>query len=117
MSHDPKALQAILGDAVSPDMDVTYRAMFGGILGYYEGKPFASMSDVGLALKMTRDDDRAALMEVPGAAALQYDASQPVSKTYVVVPEAVLHDKKTLRAWIGRCVAGLKAAPAKNRRK
>jgi hypothetical protein len=33
---------------------------------------------------------------VAGAKPLQYDPSQPVSKSYVVVPEAMLKDKETL---------------------
>ncbi len=113
MAHNPKDLQPVLAAAVPPDIDVTFKAMFGGILAYAEGKPFASLSDVGLALKMA-GDSHDALLAVPGAKALQYDASQPVSKTYVLVPEKMLADKDALRGWIVKSIATL---PAKKTRK
>ena len=47
MAHDPKALQAILEKAAPPDMELAFRPMFGGIIGYATGKVFASLSDVG----------------------------------------------------------------------
>ena len=116
MPHDPKTLQAIVEAAAPPDMELSFRAMFGGILAYFEGKPLASLSDVGLALKLHAKDHKD-LMATEGAKALRYDESQPVSKTYVVVPDAWLDDKDALRPWIERAAAGLKAAPAKTRKK
>jgi len=116
MTHDPKALQAILEAAAPPDLELRFKAMFGGIMAYAEEKPFASLSDIGLAFKLETAADHFALMAVPGAKALQYDASQPVSKTYVVVPEGMLGDKDALRDWVVRAVAGLKAkAPKKTK--
>ena len=109
MSHDPKDLQSVLEAAAPPDLELRFKAMFGGIMAYAEEKPFASLSDVGLAFKLERAEDRDALLALPGAKALQYDATQPVSKTYVVVPEGMLGDKEALRAWVVRTVKGLKA--------
>ncbi len=116
MVHDPKHLQTVFETAAPPDMEVTFRAMFGGILAYAGGKPLASLSDVGLALKVFGDDHKA-LMATAGANALQYDVSQPVSKSYVVVGEALLDDKDALRAWIVRAADGLKAQPVKAKKK
>ena len=113
MSHDPKALQAVLEAAAPPDLELRFKAMFGGIMAYANEKPFASLSDVGLAFKLETAADHAALMAVPGAKALQYDASQPISKTYVVVPKGMLTDEAELRAWAVRAVAGLKAKKPK----
>ena len=113
MSHDPKVLQTMLEAAAPPDLELRFKAMFGGILGYADEKPFASLSDVGLAFKLETLADHQALMDLPGAKALQYDASQPLSKTYVVVPEGMLDDKDVLRTWAVRTVAGLKAKKAK----
>jgi TfoX/Sxy family transcriptional regulator of competence genes len=112
MSHDPKSLQAILEAAAPPDLELRFKAMFGGILAYAEEKPFASMFDGGLAFKLT-GEDHAALLAVPGAKALRYDPSQPLSKTYVVVPDEMLGDRDALRAWVVRTVKGLKAKPKK----
>lgn len=116
MAYDPKELQTIVEAAAPPDLDVTFRAMFGGILAYAEGKPFVSLSDVGLAVKLA-GVDHTELMAVSGAKALQYDESQPVSKTYVVVPESMLKDKDTLRGWLKRSATNLPAKKPKKAKK
>jgi TfoX/Sxy family transcriptional regulator of competence genes len=116
MAHDPKTLQAALRKAAPPDLDLAFRPMFGGIMAYADGKAFASLSDVGLALKLS-GDDYTALLATPGARALQYTPSMPPSKSYVVVPDAWLDDRETLRPWIVRGAANLKPAkPRKPRR-
>lgn len=107
---DPRALQARLL-AASPDLDLSFRPMFGGIMAYSSGKPFASLSNVGLALKAaggTRD----ALLALPGAEPLRYELDQPPSRTYVVIPPAVVEDDERLRYWAHRAAAGLPAAVA-----
>ena len=118
MAHDPKALQLILEKAAPPDLPMTFRPMFGGIMAYADGKVFASLSEVGLALKMGADA-HASLLALPDAKPLQYDAGQPVSKTYVVVPEAMLKDLAGLRGWIARCIADLpeRASAPRNAKK
>ncbi|HEX3701426.1 MAG TPA: TfoX/Sxy family protein [Phenylobacterium sp.] len=113
MTHNPKALQAVFQTAAPPDMELAFKAMFGGIMGYVDGKAFASLSDVGLALKLA-GEDYAELLGVPGARALQYTPDTPPSKSYVVVPDAWLADREALRAWIVRGAARLK--PAKPRK-
>lgn len=114
MVHDPKQLQSVLAGAAPPDLDLAFRPMFGGIMGYAEGKPFASLSDVGLALKLSGEAHDALLM-LPGAAPLRYAPDQPASKSYVLVPEGMLADREALRAWISRSVGGLQAKPARRR--
>ena len=112
MAHDPHALQAILREAAPPDLPLSFRAMFGGIMAYVEGKPFASLSDVGLALKCA-GETHAALLALAGAARLRYEPGSPESKTYVVVPEAMLAEPAALRVWIARSAGELAAAPKK----
>ncbi len=104
--HDPKVLQAILTEAAPPDHELTFRPMFGGIMGYAEGKVFASLSNVGLALKLA-GADRDALLAEPGARPLRYEPDQPPSTSYVAVPETMLSDPDGLRRWIVRSAAGL----------
>ncbi len=101
---DPKALQSIMQQA-APDLELAFRPMFGGILAYAGGKPCASLSDMGLALKLAgpAQDE---LLAMPGAERLRYAADQPLSKTYVVVPPALLADPARLRAWIDRSIEG-----------
>lgn len=106
MAHDPKVLQAMLTQAAPPDLALAFRPMFGGIMGYADGKVFASLSNVGLALKLS-GTDREALLATPGAQPLQYEPDQPPSKSYVVVSEAMLGDPDQLRPWVVRCTAAL----------
>jgi TfoX/Sxy family transcriptional regulator of competence genes len=114
MAHDPKNLQTLMAAAV-PDLDLTYKPMFGGILAYAEGKPVASLSDVGLALKLA-GADQAALLALPGAKPLQYAPDQPVSKTYVVVPDGLLDDAPALRDWVHKAATQAAKAPAKKKK-
>ena len=116
MEHDPKRLQAVLQSAAPPDLDLSFRPMFGGILAYLDGKPLASLSNVGLALKLA-GADHAALLALPGATPLKYEPNSPPSKSYVTVPEAMLEDHAALRAWVARAAEGLKSIVKKPRKK
>ncbi len=98
--------------AAAPDLELVFKPMFGGIMAYLGGRPCASLSDVGLALKMS-GAAREELLALPGAAALRYEPDAPVSKSYVVVPAELLTQPEVLRGWIGRCADGVVAAPAR----
>ena len=115
MAHDPKALRPVLEAAAPPDAELTLRAMFGGLMAYAAGRPFASLSDMGLALKISgaaRDE----LLALPGSAPLRYEPDAPPSKSYVVVPEGMLGDPTALREWIERSIASLGTARPKAKR-
>ena len=114
MTHEPKRLQVVVAAASPPDLPVTFRPMFGGIMAYADGKPFASLSNAGLALKLS-GAARAEMLEVPGAAPLRYEPDAPASKTYVLVPAAMLADQDQLRAWIARGAASLPSAMPRRR--
>lgn len=116
MEHDPKELQVILEAASPPDLELGFRPMFGGIFGYAGGQAFASLSNVGLALKMTAAD-HAALSAVPNVKPLRYEPDDPPSKSYLLLPEAILSDPDSLRLWIVRSAAGLKPKIKKPRKK
>ena len=85
-------------------------------MGYAAGQAFASLSNVGLAFKMT-GADHSALSEVPGVRPLRYEPDDPPSKTYLLLPDAMLSDPDSLRSWIARSAAGLKPKAGKPRRK
>lgn len=102
--------------ATPPDLELGFRPMFGGIMGYAAGQAFASLSDVGLALKMV-GTDHAALSEVRDVKPLRYEPTSPPSKSYLVLPEAILADTDALRSWIARSAAGLKPTARKPRKK
>ena len=114
MAHDLKLLQVALTQASPPDAEVAFRPMFGGIMAYADGKPFASLSDVGLGLKLT-GRERDAMLALPGATPLRYAPDQPASKSYVLVPEAMLSDPDRLGQWVIRCVSGLPAKRVRER--
>ena len=115
MAHDPKALQTTLERAAPPDLELAFRPMFGGIMSYAAGKVFASLSDIGLALKLS-GEDRQVLLAVGGAKPLQYEPDQPPSKSYVVVPDSMLSDADELRTWVMRSAAALPASSARPRK-
>lgn len=116
VEHDPKELQAVMKAASPPDLELGFRPMFGGIFGYAAGKAFASLSNVGLALKMT-GADHSALSEVPDVKPLQYEPDDPPSKSYLLLPDAMLTDPDSLRSWMARSAAGCKPATKKPRKK
>ena len=116
MSHDPKDLQKKMQAAMPANVDWRFRPMFGGIGVYANDRMCVSLSDIGLAVKLA-GAEHAALLKLKGAKPLQYEPGAPVSKTYVVVPPAMLTDAKTLGHWLGVCAAQSAAAPAKKPKK
>lgn len=106
MAHDPKLLQAMLTRAAPPDLEIAFRPMFGGIFAYADGKPFASLSNVGLAIKLA-GSERDAMLALPGAAPLRYEPDDPPSKSYVLVPDTMLSEPDQFRPWLVRCVLSL----------
>ncbi len=116
MPHDPRALLKKMQAALPPNVDWRFRPMFGGIGAYADDRMCVSLSDIGLAVKLS-GGERSALLELKGAKPLRYEPGAPASKTYVVVPDAMLSDRKALGRWLGLCAAQAVAAPAKKRRK
>jgi TfoX/Sxy family transcriptional regulator of competence genes len=114
MAHDPKQLKAVFERACPPHIETRFKPMFGGIIAYAFDTPCCSLSDVGLALKLV-GADHAELLATAGAERLRYAQDQPLSKTYVVVPEAMLDDPQMLGAWIERAATGAKAKTSKRR--
>jgi len=116
MPHDPRALQKTMEAAMPAHVDWRFKPMFGGIGVYANDKMCVSLSDIGLAVKLAPAEQEA-LLKLKGAKRLQYEPSQPPSKTYIVVPEAMLADRKALGHWLAVSAAHAAAAPAKKRRK
>lgn len=114
MDYDTKHLQQVFAAAV-PDQELSYRPMFGGILVYAAGRPLATLSNMGLGLKMC-GPDHAVLLGMEGAERLRYDMNAPLSKLYVVVPRAMLEDTDLLRTWILRAIAALPASKPRRKR-
>ncbi len=101
---DPKALRLAVEQAADPELELDFRAMFGGIMGYANSRPFASMSNRGLALKLGKHA-RDRLLALPGARPLRYEPDDPPSKTYTLVPDAMTRDSAALAPWIKESAA------------
>lgn len=70
----------------------TTKAMFGGIMVYADGRPVASLSDVGFGLKASNPTFHAELLALSGALRLRYGPNQPGSRSYVVIPDTIVDD-------------------------
>ncbi len=102
ITDDLKAIQATIERCLPKDRaDLTFKAMFGGLMGYMQGRPFASLSNVGLAIKLP-PDAQDELLKIPGAARLQYEADSTPSKQYIRLPTAWLTDDQALTLWLAR---------------
>jgi len=115
---EPKVLQEHIEAALSQsstDAHITFRPMFGGILGYCDGRPFVSLSNVGLAFKLSAKDQEE-LLSQSGADRLRYEPSDPPSKQYIVVPERFLRDQATLAGWMERSLKYARSLPVKKRK-
>jgi len=106
MPHDPKRLRDIMSDAAPPELELAFRPMFGGIMAYAEGRPFASLSDMGMAIK-AKGPLMAEFLAEAGARPLRYRPEAPPSKSCVIVPDAMLDDRDALQDWIARAAAAL----------
>ena len=98
-------------ESLGIDADLTFRPMFGGITGYYQGRVFASLSNVGLGLKLpasTQDE----LLQIEGAKRLQYEPDSPPSKQSIVVPNAMLDQTEELAKWVKKSTDHVLTLPA-----
>ena len=116
MPHIPANLQKIMQAAAPSNVVWRYRPMFGGIGVYADDRMCVSLSDIGLAVKLN-EAGRAELLAHKGAKPLQYEPHSPPSKTYVVLPDAMLKDARELGRWLALCATQAAAAPAKKPRK
>ncbi len=116
MNRELEYLQAALVAAAPPELDLAFRPMFGGVMAYAGGAPFASLSNVGLGLKLVGAEHAAAL-QMEGAVPLRYAPDDPPSKSYVVVPRTILEDPQALRLWVLRSAATAKPSARRSRKK
>ncbi len=105
-------------EAFVEEDELVFKPMFGGVCAYVKGRVFASLSNAGLALKLS-PDAQTELLRIAGAKRLQYEADAPVSKQYIVVPPQVRRDDaSSLANWVGHSITFVLAHPApKPRRK
>lgn len=97
-----------------PTLELSFRHMFGGVMIYSSGRPFASLAEQGLALKLN-ESDRKALLQEPGAEPLRHDGEAP-SKQYVVVPVHIIEDSEQLGMWLERSALFVAGLPVKKKK-
>lgn len=93
------------------DGELTFRPMFGGVCAYIGGRVFASLSNIGVALKLP-PEAQAELLSAGGAERLQYEPDAPPSKQYIVVPPPMRADPAALAVWLARSVDHVRSQPA-----
>lgn len=75
------------------------RHFFSGAAVYADGRICLSLTPVGFALKLP-GASRMALLRKKGAKPLRYFPQGPIKREYVVVPNAMLNDRRSLRHWL-----------------
>ena len=98
-------------EALNLDADLTFKPMFGGVCAYAQGRVFASLSDIGLALKLP-PAAQDSLLRREGARRLQYDESMPPSQQYIVVPPPLAADGDALAVWVTQSLEFVRGLPA-----
>ena len=81
------------------DVDLEYKHFFSGAAVYANGRICMSLTPIGFAIKLP-EKSRSSLMKQEGAKPLRYFPKGPVKKDYVVLPKAILNDKKALQNWV-----------------
>src|SRR5262245_33989910 len=104
-------MQAQLLAAAAPGAEITFKPMFGGACAYVRDRVFASLSNIGLALKLAPADQDEMLKE-KGAERLRYEPDAPASKQYIVVPPRLRKDAAALTEWVKRSVDHVMSLPA-----
>lgn len=104
-------------ETFAPDMELAFRPMFGGACVYAQGKVFAILSDVGMALKFA-PETQTGLLQQKGTKRLQFNDDAPIMKQYLVVPLTIRNHDRNLAAWAKESVDfALSQPPPKARRK
>ena len=116
---DPKNLQSAIEEAIGPEAveyEIRFRPMFGGIMAYAYGRPFASLSHAGIAVKLGQDD-KCRLIEKEYGYPLRYKPSDPPSKSYTVVPKNMVEARgETLKKWLVLSMNYCKTLPLKKKK-
>ena len=93
----------LVAAAESFALEMEFKPMFGGVCAYVESRVFASLSNVGLALKLS-PAAQMELLKLGEAKRLQYETDSTPSKQYIVVPPEVWTDKRDLAVWLKQSV-------------
>ena len=85
--------------ATFKNVDLVCKHFFSGAAVYANGRICIKLTPVGFAVKLP-EESRTARWREKGGKQLRYFSKGPVKKDYVVLPEAMLEDIKTLQHWV-----------------
>ena len=84
--------------------DLRFKAMFGGLMAYFNEKPCAWLTPGGLALKLAARE-QSSLLQLEGAARLIAKPGAAPSRHYIIVPAAVRRDTAQFAGWLAKSAA------------
>jgi TfoX/Sxy family transcriptional regulator of competence genes len=90
-----------------PEVDMTFRSMFGGAGGYVRERIFCVVTGEGLALKFAPDTQAKMVQETPEARHLSW------TKLYLIVPSYIQEDEAQFSMWVGRSIDDVLTMPIK----
>ena len=94
--------------------DLRFKAMFGGLMAYFDEKPCAWLTPGGMALKLAAAD-QLELLQQEGATRLVAKPGAAPSRHYIIVPAAVCRDTRQLADWLARS-ASVRSSKSRSRR-
>jgi TfoX/Sxy family transcriptional regulator of competence genes len=98
-------------EAAFPGLPAERRKMFGYPVGFVNGNMFMGLHQEDWMVRLG-EADRAALLKVPGARTFEPMPGRPM-KEYIVMPPAVVADRKALTKWIAKALAHVGGLPGK----
>ncbi len=72
---------------------------FSGAAVYADGRICILLTPAGFAIKLP-ENQRNILLQKKGTKCLRYFPKAPIKKDYVLLPDSMLKDTKTLRRWV-----------------
>ena len=89
--------QAALGRFKNVKLEIKH--FFSGAAVYANGRICITLTPVGFAIKLP-EESRNIVIKQKGAKPLRYFPKGHIKKDYIILPEPMLNDMKTLRRWI-----------------
>ena len=102
-----KRLAALIGPLVSgrfKGKKIEVKHFFSGAAIFVNGNICISLTPVGLALKLP-ERSRKTLLKRKGTKPLRYFPNGPMKKDYVVLPQTMVKDRRTLHRWLAISIA------------
>lgn len=110
----PRSYQALFDDVYAGVRGAAPKAMFGWRCYFVDGNLAAGLKGEEWNLRLSPDDE-ARLLRMPGAKPFMPMPGKPM-QGYVILPPALLSDRKELEKWVARSVAFVRTLPPRKPR-